>query len=118
MSLARPDAVNITTTQKVALSIGIVGLFVLTLALFNTNFPNQGLFLTIALGFIAVGIIVYSRSAYLNKLEGIKNDGQWFKSVSSRGLWGWAVGIILTTFWVSLNFREKQKLTLSKKIEP
>ena len=32
MSLARPDALNITTTQKVALGIGIVGLFILTLA--------------------------------------------------------------------------------------
>ncbi|WP_111682243.1 4Fe-4S binding protein [Winogradskyella tangerina] len=104
MSLARPDALNITTIQKVALSIGIVGLFILTLALFNTNFPYEGVFLTVALGLIVVGTVIYSRNAYLNKLEGIKNDGQWFKSISSRGFWGWAVGIILTTFYIVLYF--------------
>ncbi|WP_422107227.1 4Fe-4S binding protein [Winogradskyella sp.] len=104
MSLARPDALDITTTQKIALGIGIIGLFILTLALFNTNFPNEGLFLTLALGLIVIGTVIYSRNAYLNKLEGIKNDGQWFKSISSRGFWGWAAGIILTTFYIVLYF--------------
>ncbi|TCK67439.1 4Fe-4S binding protein [Winogradskyella wandonensis] len=107
MSLAKPDALGITTKQKVALAVGIVGLFILTLALFNTNFPNEGLSLTAALGLIAIGVIMYSREAYLTKLEGIKNDGQWFKSVSSRGFWGWVLGVILTTFYVVLYFYPK-----------
>ena len=54
MSLAKPDALGITNKQKVALSIGIIGLFILTLALFNTQFPNKGLFLTLALSLISV----------------------------------------------------------------
>ena len=107
MSLAKPDAVDISTKQKVALAIGVIGLFILTLALFNTNFPNKGLFLTLALGLISVGVIVYSREAYLTKLEGIKNDGVWFKSISSRGVWGWIVGIILTTFYIVSLFLSK-----------
>ena len=45
MSLAKPDAVDISNKQKIALAIGIIGLFILTLALFNTNFTNKGLFL-------------------------------------------------------------------------
>ncbi len=104
MSLATPDATTITNLQKVALAIGITGLFILTLALFNTNFPNKGLFLTLSLGLIVIGTIIYSRNAYLNKLEGIKNDGVWFKSVSSRGVWGWLVGVILTGFYIVLYF--------------
>ncbi|WCO01227.1 4Fe-4S binding protein [Psychroserpens ponticola] len=104
MSLAKPDALDITTKQKIALAIGIVGLLIFVLALFNTNFPNQGVFLTLALGMISLGIIVYSREAYLTKLEGIKNDGVWFKSISSRGIWGWLVGIILTSFYIVLYF--------------
>jgi polyferredoxin len=104
MSLAKPDALDITTKQKVALAIGVIGLFILVLALFNTNFPNKGLFLSLSLGFIALGILVYSREAYLTKLEGIKNDGQWFKSISSRGVWGWIVGVILTGFYIVLYF--------------
>ena len=104
MSLAKPDAIDITKKQKVALAIGIVGLFILVLALFNTNFPNKGLFLSLSLGLISIGIIVYSREAYLTKLEGIKNDGQWFKSISSRGVWGWILGLILTGFYIVLYF--------------
>ena len=104
MSLAKPDAVDMSTKQKIALAIGVVGLFILTLALFNTSFPNKGLFLTLALGLISIGIIVYSRDEYLTKLEGIKNDGVWFKSISSRGIWGWIVGVILTGFYIVLYF--------------
>ncbi len=107
MSLAKPDALNITTKQKIALILGVVGLFILALALFNTNFPNKGLFLTLSLGLIVLGTIVYSREAYLTKLEGIKNDGQWFKSISSRGIWGWILGVILTGFYIVLYFYPK-----------
>lgn len=107
MSLARPDALDITSKQKVALAIGVVGLFILALALFNTNFPNKGLFLSLSLGFIGVGTIIYSREAYLTKLEGIKNDGVWFKSISSRGVWGWILGVILTAFYIVLYFYPK-----------
>jgi len=107
MSLAKPDAVDISTKQKIALAGGIIGLFILTLALFNTNFSNKGLTLTLALGLIILGTIVYSRDAYLTKLEGIKNDGVWFKSISSRGVWGWIIGIVLTTFYIVLYFFPK-----------
>ncbi|OEK07857.1 FeS-binding protein [Flavivirga aquatica] len=104
MSLAKPDAQDISKKQKIALAIGIIGLFILVLALFNTNFPNKSVFLTLALGLISVGTIVYSRDAYLTKLEGIKNDGVWFKSISSRGTWGWIIGVILTAFYIVLYF--------------
>ncbi len=107
MSLATPDATDISKKQKIALAIGITGLFILALALLNVNFPNKGLFLTIALGLISVGTIFYARDAYLTKLEGIKNDGQWFKSISSRGLWGWTLGIVLTIFYIVLYFYPK-----------
>ena len=104
MSLAKPDAVDISNKQKIALALGVIGLFILTLALFNTNFPNKGLFLTLSLGLISIGTIGYSRDAYLTKLEGVKNDGVWFKSISSRGVWGWIVGIVLTAFYIVLYF--------------
>ena len=107
MSLAKPDAINITTKQKIALALGILGLSILTLALLNTNFPNKGLFLTLSLVLISGGIIWYSREAYTHKLEGIKNDGVWFKSISSRGVWGWILGLILTSFYIILYFFPK-----------
>ncbi|MBQ0788795.1 MAG: 4Fe-4S binding protein [Oceanihabitans sp.] len=107
MSLATPDALNITTKQKIALAAGLVGLFILLLAVFNVDFPNRPVFLAISLGLVIGGTIIYSREAYLTKLEGIKNDGTWFKSISSRGVLGWALGIFLTTFYIVLYFFPK-----------
>ena len=107
MSLAKPDALGINNKQKVAVAIGVIGLFILTLALLNTNFPNQGVFLTLALSAIIGGTIWFSREAYLSKHEGIKNDGVWFKSISSRGILGWILGVLLTTFYIVLYFFPK-----------
>ncbi len=104
MSLAKPDAQDLSIKQKVAVGLGVTGLFILALALFNTNFPNQGVFLTLALGLIIGGTIIFANDAYLTKLEGIKNDGVWFKSISSRGLLGWVTGVILTAFYIVLYF--------------
>ncbi|MGV6827828.1 MAG: 4Fe-4S binding protein [Flavobacteriales bacterium] len=105
MSLVKPEATNLTTKQKIALTIGIVGIFILLLALLNFDFPNKGLFLTLALGFIATGTILFSNDAYLTKLEGIKNDGVWFKSLSSQGIVSWIIGVVLTLFYLLLYFK-------------
>lgn len=105
MSLANPNANGISTKQKIALATGFIGLFILALALFNTNFPNQGVFLTLSLVLISVGTIIYANDAYLTKLEGIKNDGVWFKSISSRGVIGWLTGVGLTAFYIVLYFK-------------
>ncbi len=104
MSLARPDTGNLPIKQKLGIVLGVVGLFIFVLALFNINFPNQGRFLTLALALILVGTLIFSNSMYLNKSKGIKNDGVWFKSISSRGVMGWSIGIILTLFYIVLYF--------------
>jgi len=104
MSLAKPEADNLSTKQKIALALGSVGVFILILALLNTNFSNKGLFLTISLVLISVGTMLFANDAYLAKSQGIKNDGVWFKSISSRGILGWISGIILTSFYVVLYF--------------
>jgi polyferredoxin len=104
MSLAKPNAQDISTKKKVALGIGFTGLFILVLALANVELPYKGLFLTLSLGLIIGGVVIYSRDEYLTKLEGIKNDEAWFKSISSRGTWGWVLGVVLTLFYIVLYF--------------
>ena len=99
-----PKDINIT--QKIATFIGVAGLLILVLAAFNVNFPNKGLWLAIALASIAGGIILFSKGAYGNKQEGIKNDGVWFKGISSRGFMAWVAGIAMTSFYVVLYFFE------------
>ena len=105
MSLAKPDSQALSGTQKIATAIGVTGLFIMILAFFNVNFPNKTLFLTLSLVMITVGTIIFSNNSYLSKHAGIKNDGVWFKSMTSRGLWGWVTGIVLTLFYVILYFK-------------
>ena len=104
MALTGQPPKTLSTAQKLATIAGLTGLFILLLATFNINFPNKGLWLSISLGLVFVGVFWFSREAYANKHKGIKNDGVWFKSVSARGLWGWISGIVLTGFYIVLYF--------------
>ena len=97
-----PKALN--TIQKISTAVGVVGLGILLLALLNVNFPNKTIALSLSLLMMLAGIVAFSYGAYSNKHEGIKNDGVMFKSITSRGLWGWILGIAMTGFYVVLYF--------------
>src|SRR5690606_18515206 len=105
MSLAKPDSQAISKIQKIGVAIGIIGLFIMVLAVFNVEFPNKTLFLSLSLGLIIIGTLVFSNNAYLTKQPGLQNDGVWFKSITSRGFWGWILGIVLTLFYIVLYFK-------------
>lgn len=96
------DAISLSVLQKIGVGIGLGGLFILTLALLNVTFPNKTLFLSLALGLITAGVILFARTSYGGKHEGIKNDGIWFRSMTNRGLWGWVTGVSLTLFYIVL----------------
>ena len=102
LSIASHENNRLDLAQKIALALGSVGLFILALALFNVNFPNKTLWLTISLLSLFVGITVYANQMYLNQPEGIKNNGVMFKPFTNKGLWAWVLGIVLTLFYVVL----------------
>ncbi|MDF4203722.1 4Fe-4S dicluster domain-containing protein [Maribacter sp. SA7] len=104
MSLAGEPPKALNTGQKLAVVTGMIGLGILILQLFNLNLGNTALWLTISIVAIFAGIIWFSQAAYAHKHKGIKNDGVWFKSISSRGVLGWMAGIALTGFYIVLYF--------------
>ncbi len=104
MSLAGEPPKALNTGQKLAVATGMIGLGILILQLFNLNLGNTALWLTISIVAIFAGIIWFSQAAYANKHKGIKNDGVWFKSISSRGVLAWMAGIALTGFYIVLYF--------------
>ena len=104
MSLAGEPPKALNTGQKLAVVTGMIGLGILILQLFNLNLGNTALWLTISIVAIFAGIIWFSQAAYANKHKGIKNDGVWFKSISSRGVLAWMAGIALTGFYIVLYF--------------
>ncbi|MBD0830784.1 4Fe-4S binding protein [Aestuariibaculum sediminum] len=103
MSIVNPNTVNLSLKQKLGLCVGVVGLFILILAGCNASFPNKTLFLILSLVLITVGSMIFS-NAYLKTSKGIKNDGIWFKSLTSRGTLAWLTGILITTFYIVLYF--------------
>lgn len=102
ISIASHENNSMDSVQKAAISLGLVGLFIMLLALFNVNFPNKGAWLAGAIIAIFAGIILYANRTYLNQPEGIKNNGIWHKSLTSKGNLAWMIGIILTSFYVVL----------------
>jgi len=104
MSLTGEPPKALNTGQKFAALFGMMGLGIMVLSIFNIDFPNKALWLTLSMLAISAGVIWFTKSQYGHKAKGIKNDGVWFKSVSSRGLLGWLVGIALTGFYVVLYF--------------
>lgn len=97
-----PKALN--TIQKIGVLVGMSGLFTLALSLQDVAMNPKNLFLTLALSALVIGVIIFTIGTYGNKHKGIKNDGVWFKSISSRGMWAWILGITLTGFYIVLYF--------------
>ena len=104
MSLTGDVATSLSIPQKLAVLLGISGLFVLTLAAFNFNFPDKNFWLYSSLSAIGIGVIWFAQATYAHKTEGIKNDQVWFKSITNRGVLGWITGLILTGFYIVLYF--------------
>jgi polyferredoxin len=93
---------SLSIYEKIGSALAFLGLFIFTLALCNYNFPNKGIWLTIAIVSILSGIVVYSNFKYLTKPEGIQNNGLFHTSLTNRGIFAWILGIVLTAFYVVL----------------
>lgn len=86
--------------MKVGLALGVTALFAMIVGMFN-NLYHPAL-LAIFFAALVGGSLLYTYGLYGGKTAGIKNDGVWFKSISSRGFWAWITGIVLTAFYVLL----------------
>jgi polyferredoxin len=102
ISIASHENMQMDGVQKLGVTLGLLGLFVMTLALFNVYFPNKEYWLAGSIVAILAGSVIYANRTYLNKPAGIKNNGVWHKDLTNRGSWAWMMGVILTAFYVVL----------------
>jgi len=102
MSLANPAPPFTDIIQKIAAAVGGLGLLFMVLALFGNGAIQNSTWLYTSIALIMVGTVVFSWRAYMTLPSGIKNNGNFFGSIPSRGLWGWVLGIVLTGFYVVL----------------
>jgi polyferredoxin len=101
ISIANPDKNQLNNETKISIALISIGLIVFVATIFNVKL-NAIYYFPIALSAIILGVIFYSRSIYLGRPAGIKNDGTWFRSLTSRGLVGWFLGVVLTSFYILL----------------
>lgn len=101
VAISNPDKFKLSLLSKLSLVFIALGLVILVLAFIKLPLSNA-LFLTLSLSSITVGTLMYSYELYMHHGAGIKNDKVWFRSLSSRGVIGWTLGIILTSFYVLL----------------
>jgi polyferredoxin len=101
ISLANPDKHPLNKGTKFSIALISIGLLVFAVSFLNVKL-KASYFLPISLSTTIFGIILYARSMYLNEPAGVKNNGAWFRSLSSRGLVGWILGVVLTSFYILL----------------
>lgn len=111
LSIANPNPTLTTGKQKIALALAGFGAVLLLLVWAAQNAFAPVPVLSLSLGLMLTGVLVFVREEYLNKPEGIKNNGVWFKSLSARGVWGWLLAIIITGFYTVLYFCPENWLT-------
>jgi len=101
-----PGAPNMDWVEKVSVGLSVVGLLVLGAALFTISPETPAGVRTALLTFsylaVAVGTITFGLRKHLGELPGVRNHGKNQDNITSRGLWGWIVGVILTGFYVML----------------
>ena len=67
---------------------------------------------------VAIGTIWYAREQYAKSPEGIKNNGTMFRSISTRGVLGWMIGILISGFYTCLYWFPEKLSGLIALFEP
>jgi len=93
---------NTNFTQKIGLFLSTLGLFILLAAWFGMKLEPYWLYLSLSLGSMAIGILIYTYGTYAGHPKGIKNNHVWHNSLTNKGILGWISGILLTGFYVQL----------------
>lgn len=102
LSLSNPDVRHLSVMHKIALALIGLGILLIVNALFGGAEGMEGPMLWTLLLSLGGGTLLYAYAEYAHKPAGIKNNGVWFFSETSRGSMGWIMGVILTLFYVAL----------------
>jgi len=87
---------------KFGLALLAIGFIFLIVALTGVAKSVPILFLIMSLGLITTGSLVILIARASETSAGIKNDGIFFNSATSRGINGWMLGVIITGFYILL----------------
>jgi len=101
-SIAADGSYDGSVLEKVGLGIVAIGLLLLILAFAGALNSNPAPYLVASLLSIVLGTLLYSKEKYLNRPEGIKNNGVFNAGLTNRGAIAWISGIVITGFYILL----------------
>lgn len=94
---------NTTWAQRIGLLLSAGGVGIMLVAwLGKIHFDPSWIYFSLMAGLMTVGVLLYTYGTYANHTAGIKNNHVMFNSLTSRGVLGFVVGIILTVFYIQL----------------
>ncbi len=102
LSIANPNPIHLNVGQKLSAAIGGLGILLLFVAGFSGKQMDTSVLFLPSMLMMAVGGVWYAFATYRHQPEGIKNNYNFFSSLTHRGLLGWVAGIIITAFYVLL----------------
>ena len=91
---------SLNNKMKIGVALVAIGFISLITGLFNELYHPS--LLIVFFTTFSIGSLLYTRGLYQNTTASIKNNGIMFKSLTSRGLWAWVLGIVLTSFYIIL----------------
>ena len=91
---------SLNNKMKIGVALVAIGFISLITGLFNELYHPS--LLIVFFTTVSIGSLLYTRGLYQNTTAGVKNNGVMFKSLTSRGLWAWVLGIVLTSFYIIL----------------
>lgn len=101
LSIANPDSAKLNIQQKLSIALTFSGLLIFLISFIKSDL-NANLLLPISLGSIFIGAVWYAHAIYNNKSKGIHNNDVFHSSLTNRGAIAWALGVVLTLFYVLL----------------
>jgi Pyruvate/2-oxoacid:ferredoxin oxidoreductase delta subunit len=93
---------NLNIMKKLGLTLLGLGFIFLIISLTGVSNFQPILFLFLTIGLITIGSLIYIIAQAIELPAGIKNDHVFFKGISSRGILGWLLGIVITSFYIIL----------------
>lgn len=102
LSITGPTKTTLHIWEKLGLALAAVATLFLFSFLFVGEYIGSGWDLSVILALYALATASYTYGAYAGEAAGIKNDQNYFRSMTARGAIGWTMGIFLTGFYVLL----------------